>query len=89
MATKTWLPVSPDYKERNVKLQEGNSISHLNIFKDLVKLRQKKSFTEGDFNRLYTPNNEEVLLYTRLAYLNGKLLYLLFIQNFIHIHIYT
>lgn len=49
-----WLPVNPGYFKVNVKnelqrLSDGN-ITHLNIFRDLVKLRRNIVFQRGDMN---------------------------------------
>ncbi|XP_059622439.1 maltase A1-like [Phlebotomus argentipes] len=47
-ADKTWLPVSPDYKQVNVEAQENSPVSHLKIFKKLTKMHQhERAFTEG------------------------------------------
>jgi len=43
----TWLPVSSDYPQRNVKTERGSSLSHLNVFKRLQNLRQEASIIEG------------------------------------------
>ncbi|EDX06180.1 GD10565 [Drosophila simulans] len=43
----TWLPVSTDYRQRNVKTERGVSLSHLNVFKRLQQLRQEPSIEEG------------------------------------------
>ncbi|XP_023158570.1 maltase A3-like [Ceratitis capitata] len=44
----TWLPISEDYKRLNVKRERGVALSHLNIFKELQKLRQLATFQDGD-----------------------------------------
>jgi alpha-glucosidase len=38
--TETWLPVASNYKELNVKAQEGKEKSHLEIYKRLMLLRK-------------------------------------------------
>ena len=38
-----WLPLHPDYRERNVKKQEENPGSLLNLYKRLIQLRQQYS----------------------------------------------
>jgi glycosidase len=49
--TKTWLPVNPNYVNLNVKNQYCSTTrSHLNIFKQLVELRQLEVFRSGDVN---------------------------------------
>ena len=51
-ANKTWLPVSDKYKEVNVKIQEGPKISHLNVYKNLIRLRRVKTLQYGSTNSL-------------------------------------
>ena len=47
---ETWLPVSDDYKEMNVKVQCTENDSMLSYFKKLVKLRTtEEAFTVGDY----------------------------------------
>ncbi|XP_053690081.1 maltase A3-like [Sabethes cyaneus] len=47
--TGTWLPVGPNYREINVKVESSDPKSHLNIFKSLMKLREKDTFLYGDW----------------------------------------
>lgn len=51
---ETWLPVNPGYWKVNVKLESKitDRITHLEIFKELVKLRQNIVFKNGDL-RMY------------------------------------
>ncbi|KAL7738177.1 hypothetical protein ACLKA6_006516 [Drosophila palustris] len=39
-ASKTWLPISEDFKLVNVELEGKDSLSHLNIYKRLMQLRR-------------------------------------------------
>ncbi|CAH0383533.1 unnamed protein product [Bemisia tabaci] len=50
----TWLPVHPNYWLKNVRTQEQDPKSHLNIFKRLVALRKSPVITHGDFET-YAP----------------------------------
>jgi alpha-glucosidase len=62
--------VSSDYKEHNLKNQLATPRSHINIFKSLIKLRQKKVLQEGSFESLVDDN---LLIYKREY--QGKQLY--------------
>ncbi|XP_065203797.1 maltase 2-like [Planococcus citri] len=46
---KTWLPVNPNYYKLNVEAQKNDPKSHLNIYKNLTKLRSKDVFRLGGF----------------------------------------
>ncbi|CAK9300638.1 unnamed protein product [Gordionus sp. m RMFG-2023] len=39
-----WLPVNPDYVKKNFQTEKDDKMSHLNIFRTLVKLRREKEF---------------------------------------------
>ncbi|XP_065204698.1 maltase 2-like [Planococcus citri] len=60
---KTWLPVNPDYYRINVEAQKNDPKSHLNIYKNLIKLRSKNVFRLGDF-KLYNVS-EKILAFKR------------------------
>ncbi|XP_037914201.1 maltase A1 [Hermetia illucens] len=62
-ARKTWLPVSADYKTNNVLMQQHAPISHLHIFKKLLKLRDEPSFDQGTFESQLV--NSDVIVYKR------------------------
>lgn len=47
-ADETWLPVNDNYKTVNVKAQQGNEKSHLEIYKSLMKLRKNEAILNGD-----------------------------------------
>lgn len=43
-----WIPVSKNYKTVNVKAQEGKTGSHLEIYRQLLKLRKHKAIMESE-----------------------------------------
>lgn len=47
-ALKTWLPIAADYKKVNVQRELEIPLSHLNIYKQLKKLRQEATFKHGN-----------------------------------------
>ena len=47
-ADDTWTPVALNYKELNVKAQMGKEKSHLEIHRQLLKLRKSKAIMESD-----------------------------------------
>lgn len=56
---KPWLPISTNYKCVNAKTQQGQTRSHLNVYKRLAKLRKEASLTDasyesGVFGDVYT-----------------------------------
>ena len=46
---KPWLPVSTNYKCANVKAQQNQQKSHLNVYKRLNKLRKEASLTDASY----------------------------------------
>jgi glycosidase len=48
---KPWLPVHPDYRFLNVKVQEESTVSVLNFYKKMIQLRKKhwRLFVYGKF----------------------------------------
>jgi alpha-glucosidase len=53
---KPWLPVHPDYQERNVSSQQANPGSLLHFTKKLLALRKEiPALCRGDFGSLPTP----------------------------------
>lgn len=68
---RTWLPLHPDWQERNVEKQVKDSGSLLNFYKELIALRRAEEvLVKGEIHLLYdAPRN--VLAYERV-YLNKK-----------------
>ena len=65
--TSTWLPVAPDYKERNAAAEKPDPNSLLNFYKALIHLRRKNAaLREGDF-ALVNAGDHNVLSYVRKA----------------------
>lgn len=62
----TYLPVDPNYADRNVEVQQSKERSNLKTYKELATLRKDPVFTNGDceFANL---NNDRVLVLKRLA----------------------
>src|SRR4051812_6051530 len=49
-ARQTWLPVAPDYKEKNVSAEQRKPDSLLNYYKSLLRLRKENSaLRDGQF----------------------------------------
>jgi alpha-glucosidase len=66
-AASTWLPVAPDYKERNVVAERADAYSLLNLYKALIRLRKKNvALQDGDFT-LVNASDHNVLSYVRKA----------------------
>lgn len=62
-AALTWLPVADNYTLNNVKLQQSQDISHLQVFKDLISLRPNPTMKYGAFE--ITALDEDVIVYKR------------------------
>ncbi|MGE5537730.1 MAG: alpha-amylase family glycosyl hydrolase [Gemmatimonas sp.] len=59
-----WLPVAPDYAERNVACCAGDETSILALYHELIRLRRKRpSLSIGDYAPLHA--DEHVLAYER------------------------
>ncbi|XP_058832022.1 maltase A1-like [Topomyia yanbarensis] len=61
-ANKTWLPVSPVYKEVNVELQQAAKNSHLKVYKRLMDMRTSLTWQKG---QLETVVSGDVLVILR------------------------
>jgi alpha-glucosidase len=63
-AAKPWLPLDPDYHERNVEAQRGDADSLFSMYARLIRLRRsEKSLSEGEICFLAAPPS--VLAYRR------------------------
>lgn len=60
----TWLPVHENYKKSNVLLQRRAPVSHLQVFKKLIKVRREPSFQEGTCERKVI-QQDNILIYKR------------------------
>jgi alpha-glucosidase len=64
-AEKTWLPVPPSYKTRNVAVEEKDPNSILNFYKQLISLRSNQpALREGSYEAL-NRQDEHVLSWLR------------------------
>ena len=63
--TKPWLDVNENYNKINVELQQGNSDSILNYYREIIRIRKNySSLIYGDFLDL-EPSNEKLYIYKR------------------------
>ena len=63
--TKPWLDVNENYNKINVELQQDNSDSILNYYREIIRIRKKYStLIYGDFLDL-EPSNEKLYIYRR------------------------
>lgn len=65
-AERTWLPVAPNYKENNLKLQESQIHSHFSIYKKLLQLRTHDAIKSREFSIQVLSDN--VLVYKRFTF---------------------
>jgi len=49
-ASKTWLPVHPNYIKLNLEAQKAANKSHYQVYKDLLELRRSAIMRLGRFN---------------------------------------
>ncbi len=62
-----WLPVAPEYQDRNVAQQEGDAQSMLNLYRALAVLRgQEPALFGGDYAAVET-DRADLFAYRRLA----------------------
>lgn len=60
-----WLPVGADYKIRNVQTQAGDSLSLLNTYKNLLRIRKSTDvFASGSITLETDLNTKNILAYT-------------------------
>ena len=64
-ASKTWLPVAPDYVEKNVKVEQAEPDSLLNWHKQLIAMRRKSATLRDGKMVMLDENNPSVLSYVR------------------------
>ena len=63
--TKPWLDVNENYNKINVELQQDNSDSILNYYREIIRIRKNYStLIYGDFLDL-EPSNEKLFIYKR------------------------
>ncbi|XP_055310987.1 probable maltase isoform X2 [Sitodiplosis mosellana] len=62
-ANETWLPVADNYTLNNVELQESQTVSHLKVFKSLIKLRSNPTMKYAGVEMEVI--NDDVLVYKR------------------------
>ncbi len=60
-----WLPVSPDYRQRNVAVESEEPTSLLNLYKKLLKLRRNTPALTGGRYRSIDSGNEDCYAYLR------------------------
>ena len=64
-STKPWLDVNENYNKINVELQQDNSDSILNYYREIIRIRKNYStLIYGDFLDL-EPSNEKLYVYKR------------------------
>lgn len=59
----TWLPINPNYVTVNVESESAQTKSHLNVYKQLVELRNTKTLQYGDL--LYGSIGDDILAIKR------------------------
>lgn len=77
-----WLPVGADYKIRNVQTQAGDSLSLLNTYKNLLRIRKTTGvFATGSITLETDLNTKNILAYTRNSPAAGAYMVLLNFSN--------
>ena len=64
-SVKPWLPVNPDYRQRNVKLQNEDANSMLNFTRSLIRLRKEHEALRRGELVVLTPQPCDYLAYMR------------------------
>jgi alpha-glucosidase len=62
---KPWLPVSPDFEQRNVAVQHDDPNSMLNLYRQLLKYRRNSPALEGGAYRSLDVGDEDCFVYLR------------------------
>lgn len=62
---KPWIKVNEDYKEYNIKVQEGKEGSVLEFWKSLLKIRKANPALVYGYLKLLDEPNEQIYAYTR------------------------
>jgi len=57
---KTWVPVAPDYKTRNVMVQRQIILSHINQYKTMAGIRKKFEFHKADTFKIQKIGNSTI-----------------------------
>ena len=70
-AAKTWLPVPPSFKQRNVATESKDPNSILNFYKELIALRRSEAAFRGSYVALNT-QDQNVLSWLRKNTANGN-----------------
>ncbi|MGZ4813827.1 MAG: glycoside hydrolase family 13 protein [Terriglobales bacterium] len=66
-ANKTWLPIPPSYKERNVEVEKKDPNSIYNFYKELIALRKSNSALRDGSYVTINPEDPNVLSFLRKA----------------------
>jgi alpha-glucosidase len=61
----TWLPIPPNHKWVNVETESSDSISMLNWYKQLIKLRRTNSALRDGGMKMLNKDNKDVVSYLR------------------------
>jgi alpha-glucosidase len=64
-SAKPWLPIAPDYKTKNVAVEEKNQDSVLNFYRKLIALRRQHSALTGGTYTALNETDPNVLSYLR------------------------
>uniref|UniRef100_A0A1L8DR17 alpha-glucosidase n=1 Tax=Nyssomyia neivai TaxID=330878 RepID=A0A1L8DR17_9DIPT len=62
-STNTWLPVSPQFQQVNVKVQKSAPRSHLTVYRQLLRLRHTETLQKGSVET--RTHGENILSITR------------------------
>jgi alpha-glucosidase len=85
-AVEPWLPVSADYKTRNVAVQAADPTSFLNLYRNLLRYRRaSRALQVGSYRPLDA--NEDCFVYLREADGERRLIALNFMDEARHLNI--